>query len=51
MKPLNNVLFIDDEMHIRQANRQTLELADFEVTCLESAEEALELINDSVYPP
>jgi len=47
MKPLNNVLFIDDEMHIRQANRQTLELADFEVTCLETAEEALELINDS----
>ncbi len=47
MKPLHNVLFIDDEMHIRQANRQSLELADLVVTCLESAEEALDFIPDN----
>jgi len=35
------VLFIDDEPHIRLANRQTLELADLAVTCLESAEQGL----------
>ncbi len=46
MKLLTKVLFIDDEMHIRQANRQTLELADFEVTCMESAEEGLGCITD-----
>ena len=46
MNPLTKVLFIDDEMHIRQANRQTLELADFDVTCLESAEEGLKLITE-----
>jgi two-component system, NtrC family, C4-dicarboxylate transport response regulator DctD len=46
MEQLTKVLFIDDEMHIRQANRQTLELADFDVTCLESAEEALEYIGE-----
>ena len=46
MKPLKNVLFIDDEKHIRQANRQTLELADFEVTCHESAEDALPILKD-----
>ncbi|WP_163336925.1 sigma-54 dependent transcriptional regulator [Desulfopila sp. IMCC35008] len=40
----NKVLFIDDEKHIRQANRQTLELADLQVECLESAEEALPMI-------
>ncbi len=47
MKPLTKVLFIDDEMHIRQANRQTLELADFDVTCLESSEEALDHITEN----
>ena len=40
----NKVLFIDDEKHIRQANRQTLELADLQVDCLESAVDALPLI-------
>lgn len=35
------VIFIDDEKHIRQANKQTLELADLEVTCIECAEEAM----------
>ncbi len=46
MKKLSRVLFIDDEMHIRQANRQTLELADLEVTTSETAEEALQIISD-----
>lgn len=35
------ILFIDDEKHIRQANMQSLELADLNVTCLDSAEKAL----------
>ncbi|SHO45420.1 sigma-54-dependent transcriptional regulator [Desulfopila aestuarii] len=45
MDALHKVLFIDDEKHIRQANRQTLELADLEVICHESAEDAYSLIN------
>jgi two-component system C4-dicarboxylate transport response regulator DctD len=44
MLEFKKVLFIDDERHIRQANRQTLELADYDVTCLERAEEALPLL-------
>ncbi|MEE4242283.1 MAG: sigma-54 dependent transcriptional regulator [Desulfopila sp.] len=39
------IVFIDDEKHIRQANKQTLELADFEVTCLDCAENALPYIS------
>ncbi len=39
------VLFIDDDKHIRQANRQTLELAGFEVQCLSGAEKALPLLS------
>ncbi len=35
------ILFIDDEKHIRQANKQTLELADLEVLCLDCAEKAM----------
>ncbi len=38
------VLFIDDEKHIRQANRQTLELADLEVICEDCAEKGLEIL-------
>jgi len=38
------VLFIDDEKHIRQANRQTLELADLEVSCFDCAEKGLEAL-------
>ncbi len=38
------VLFIDDEKHIRQANKQTLELADLQVICEEYAETGLELL-------
>ncbi|MGL1933267.1 MAG: sigma-54 dependent transcriptional regulator [Desulfotalea sp.] len=39
------VMFIDDEKHIRIANKQSLELADLEVTCLESAEDGLKVID------
>ncbi len=38
------VLFIDDEKHIRQANKQTLELAELEVICEECAERGLEVL-------
>lgn len=38
------VIFVDDEKHIRQANKQTLELADLPVRCEETAEKALEII-------
>ncbi|MBN2887315.1 MAG: response regulator, partial [Chromatiaceae bacterium] len=38
------VLFIDDEQHIRAANRQTLELAGLEAQVFERAEQALALI-------
>ncbi len=43
------VLFIDDELHIRQANKQTLELADLEVVCEDSAERGLAIISPE-YP-
>lgn len=39
------VLFIDDEKHIRQANKQTLELADLEVICEDCAEKGLEILS------
>jgi two-component system, NtrC family, C4-dicarboxylate transport response regulator DctD len=42
---IGKILFIDDEKHIRQANRQTLELADLEVVCEESAENGLAQLN------
>lgn len=45
MKTNNKVIFIDDEKHIRQANTQTLELADMDVNCFESAEQALPLVD------
>ena len=35
------IIFVDDEKHIRLANRQTLELADLDVTCLDCAEKAI----------
>lgn len=46
MEQAKKVLFIDDEPHIRQANRQTLELADYEVICLESAEKAWQYLEN-----
>jgi two-component system C4-dicarboxylate transport response regulator DctD len=39
------VVFIDDEQHIRTANRQTLELAGLRVECLERAELALPMLS------
>lgn len=39
-----DVLFIDDEKHIRQANTQTLELAGLVVACFENGEDALEKV-------
>jgi len=39
------VLFIDDEKHIRIANRQTLELAGFDVQCFSYAEQILPLLS------
>ncbi|HFQ88982.1 MAG TPA: sigma-54-dependent Fis family transcriptional regulator, partial [Desulfobulbus sp.] len=42
---VDRVLFIDDEKHIRQANRQTLELAGLEVTCLGRAESAVDVVD------
>jgi two-component system C4-dicarboxylate transport response regulator DctD len=41
MKVGNQVIFIDDEKHIRLANMQTLELADLDVRCFEDAESGL----------
>jgi len=35
------ILFVDDERHIRISNRQSLELAGFEVQCFSSAEQIL----------
>ena len=48
MNTNNNVIFIDDEKHIRQANTQTLELAEMSVTCFDSAEKALPLIKEDL---
>ncbi len=45
MNVLTKVLFIDDEKHIRQANKQTLELAGLEVTLLDSAEKVFDIIS------
>ena len=38
------VLFIDDEKHIRQANKQTLELADLDVIIEDCAEKGIEIL-------
>lgn len=44
MQTINDVIFIDDEKHIRQANIQTLELADCSVQSFETAEDGLAAI-------
>ncbi|MBI4383794.1 MAG: sigma-54-dependent Fis family transcriptional regulator [Nitrospinae bacterium] len=44
MKSNGKVIFIDDEKHVRLAREQTLRLANYEVTCLASAEEALRIL-------
>ncbi len=41
MEKGKNVIFVDDEKHIRLANMQTLELADLDVTCVDCAEKAI----------
>ncbi|PUB78682.1 MAG: DNA-binding response regulator, partial [gamma proteobacterium symbiont of Ctena orbiculata] len=41
-----DVYFIDDEIDLRLANEQTLELAGFQVKVFEKAEEVLKLVND-----
>jgi len=45
MATQGRVLFIDDEKHIRQANRQTLELADLDVISEDCAEKGLKIVN------
>ncbi len=44
-KNQGQILFVDDELHVRQAACQTLELAGFSVKSFESAEPALERIS------
>jgi two-component system C4-dicarboxylate transport response regulator DctD len=45
MSDKERVIFIDDEKHIRMANKQTLELAGFDVQACSSAEKALPLLS------
>ncbi len=40
------IILIDDEKHIRTARSQTLELAGYDVTALDSAEKALNLLHE-----
>jgi len=44
MTVCEKVLFIDDEKHIRQANKQTLELADLDVIIEDCAERGIEIL-------
>lgn len=44
MKVPDKVLFIDDEKHIRQANKQTLELADLDVITEDCAENGIKIL-------
>ncbi|MGD8912061.1 MAG: response regulator, partial [Candidatus Thiodiazotropha sp.] len=46
MRTSPDVYFIDDEIDLRLANEQTLELAGFQVQVFEKAEEALQLIDE-----
>jgi two-component system C4-dicarboxylate transport response regulator DctD len=46
LNPLPSIILVDDERHIRLSAGQTLELAGYDVIALDSAEKALELIND-----
>ncbi len=41
-----HIIFIDDEQHVRRSRRQTLELANYEVTTFSSAEEALPMLDN-----
>lgn len=44
---MNNaqVLFVDDEEHLRISSRQTLELTGFKVTCFSSAEQVADMVS------
>jgi two-component system C4-dicarboxylate transport response regulator DctD len=44
-----SVLFVDDELDVRRANVQTLELAGFDVQARASAESALLLLDESLH--
>lgn len=44
MSDVSQVLFIDDESHIRIGAKQTLEIADLSVVCLDNAESALTML-------
>jgi two-component system C4-dicarboxylate transport response regulator DctD len=44
-----SVLFVDDELEVRRANVQTLELAGFDVQARASAESALLLLDESLH--
>lgn len=46
LNPPPSILLVDDERHIRLSAGQTLELAGYDVIALDSAEKALELINN-----
>lgn len=46
MPDVPQVLFIDDESHIRLGARQTLELADLSVACHDQAEQALPYLSE-----
>lgn len=41
----DKVIFVDDEEHLRLAAKQTLELADFDVSCYENAEQIPALLS------
>jgi len=45
MTTKEKVFFIDDEKHIRIANKQTLELAGYDVQCFSSAEKVIPLLS------
>jgi len=49
MNSIFSVLFVDDELDVRRANIQTLELAGFEVQASASAESALSLLDRSLH--
>lgn len=44
-EPVGPILVIDDERHVRMATKQSIELAGFEVTCMDSAETALRTLS------
>ena len=49
MNASNSVIFIDDEKHLCMANRQTLELAGFDVQCFSNLEQVIPLLARSLH--